>query len=600
MANEEQLAILKRGSEFWNAWRQEHVGSRPSFRRADFSGADLGGANLDGADLRAANLAGTDLRRADLRDADLERADLRHADLGGANLAGADLRHANLRDANLAGADLHDAELGRADLRRADLRGANLAGADLRHANLGGANLRDANLAGANLCDAYLRDANLGGADLRGANLSETDFCRADLRGADLRGVDLRGVALDSADLRGANLNGARLWESDLGEAGFGGANLDGAWLERQPTDAPAPAGSADPASERRQPGTLAARTIAGLVAIAVDGAAAAAKVAAKALAVLREAASQNSNARTTATLPGTADAPLRAMADIVAPDAQPVDAAVFCPPRVTKGSTFLVQVFLYPPGVEREAAAQARETDPGAAHRGRYSLPLDLPPGTRVDVHLEMPGLVVPEPDAVLIWRGRPTANQFEVVVPAGMIAAEAIGRVRFAVAGVPVGTFRFKIEFGEEGSMRAATALREAEAVRYRRAFVSYSSEDRVEVLRRVQAFRIAGLSVFQDLLDLEPGELWERALYREIDACDVFLLFWSRAAAASEWVAREISYVLTLKAGSEDRPPAIQPVPIEGPPVPPPPEALRHLHFNDALLTQIQAAARQAVKG
>ena len=49
-----------------------------------------------------------------------------------------------------------------------------------------------------------------------------------------------------------------------------------------------------------------------------------------------------------------------------------------------------------------------------------------------------------------------------------------------------------------------------------------------DRPEVLRRVQAFRIAGLSVLQDTLDLDPGERWEQELYRQIDTCDVFLLF------------------------------------------------------------------------
>ena len=110
----------------------------------------------------------------------------------------------------------------------------------------------------------------------------------------------------------------------------------------------------------------------------------------------------------------------------------------------------------------------------------------------------------------------------------------------------------------------------------------------------LRRVQAFRIAGISVFQDVLDLDPGQRWERALYREIDLCDVFLLFWSRAAAASEWVAKEIDYALNRKRGDDERPPAIQPVPIEGPPPTPPPAALRHVHFNDALLTHIKAAS------
>jgi hypothetical protein len=276
-----------------------------------------------------------------------------------------------------------------------------------------------------------------------------------------------------------------------------------------------------------------------------------------------------------------------------VAPDAEPVDTAVFSPQQVAKDSVFLIQVFLYPPGAEAKVDDQARKMDAVAERRGTYSLPLDLPRNTRVDLRLVVPNLIVNEADAVRIWRGKPTAAQFEVTAPATAPGTEAIGRIRIAVAGVPAGTLRFKIALAPSGSAVGRGALREAEAVRYRRAFVSHSAQDRAEVLRRVQAFRIAGLSVFQDSLDLEPGERWARALYREIDKCDVFLLFWSRAAAASEWVAKEIAYALARKAGNEDQPPAIQPVPIEGPPPPPPPETLRHLHFNDALLAHIQAA-------
>jgi hypothetical protein len=121
-----------------------------------------------------------------------------------------------------------------------------------------------------------------------------------------------------------------------------------------------------------------------------------------------------------------------------------------------------------------------------------------------------------------------------------------------------------------------------------------VSYSSQDRSEVLRRVQAFKIAGISVFQEILDLDPGERWEKALYHEIDNCDVFLLFWSKAAAASEWVGKEIDYALARRGDNADNPPAIQPVPIEGPPIVPPPARLRDLHFNDALLVHISAAS------
>jgi hypothetical protein len=106
-------------------------------------------------------------------------------------------------------------------------------------------------------------------------------------------------------------------------------------------------------------------------------------------------------------------------------------------------------------------------------------------------------------------------------------------------------------------------------------------------------VQAFRIAGITVFQDVLNLEPGQLWEKQLYREIDRCDVVLLFWSTAAAASPWVAKEIDYALALNRGEVDRLPEIAPVPIEGPPIPPPPERLKHLHFYDALLAHIAVA-------
>lgn len=274
------------------------------------------------------------------------------------------------------------------------------------------------------------------------------------------------------------------------------------------------------------------------------------------------------------------------------APPAEPVDAAVFCPPTVGRATAFLVQVFLYPPALAEVARAEAHAADAGAERRGVLSLPLDVPRGTRIDLRLEMPGLRVDEPDTVLVWRGTLTAAQFDVAVPVDAALGTVIGRIQFSIAGVPAGTLRFRVTVAALATCETARAA-EVAVRRYRRAFVSYSSKDRAEVLRRVQAFRIAGLSVFQDFLDLEPGDRWEHELYREIDDCDVLLLFWSRAAAVSPWVAKEIDYALARKQGQDDRPPDIQPVPIEGPPIPTPPEKLRHLHFNDALLAHIATA-------
>lgn len=61
MANDEHVAILKKGVDAWNKWRRQNVQLiRPDLATANLSGADLSGANLD-----AANLLGVDLTEND-------------------------------------------------------------------------------------------------------------------------------------------------------------------------------------------------------------------------------------------------------------------------------------------------------------------------------------------------------------------------------------------------------------------------------------------------------------------------------------------------------------------------------------------------------
>jgi hypothetical protein len=152
MANEEHVALLKKGVDAWNAWRHENPNIRP--------------------DLIEANLIRAKLNRADLIRAKLDRANLIEADLRGANLSLANLGAANLSLANLGAANLIHAKLNRANLSGADLRGANLG-----LANLGG--------------------ANLSGADLGAATLLQTDFRAADLTGCHVYGVSAWDLKLE-------------------------------------------------------------------------------------------------------------------------------------------------------------------------------------------------------------------------------------------------------------------------------------------------------------------------------------------------------------------------------------------------------------------
>ena len=120
MANEEHVAILKKGVAAWNAWRHENAHIRPDLFEAELSEANLSEANLIRADLiRAdlsrANLSGADLSGADLSRADLSEAPLVSADLTGANLTGSRVYGVSVWRSKLEGAKQQNLVITRID-----------------------------------------------------------------------------------------------------------------------------------------------------------------------------------------------------------------------------------------------------------------------------------------------------------------------------------------------------------------------------------------------------------------------------------------------------------------------------------------------------
>jgi hypothetical protein len=94
-----------------------------------------------------------------------------------------------------------------------------------------------------------------------------------------------------------------------------------------------------------------------------------------------------------------------------------------------------------------------------------------------------------------------------------------------------------------------------------------------------------RVAGIQCFQDVLDLEPGERWEKQLWKRIDESDVLFLFWSDHAKSSRWVGEEWRYGLKQRGLDFIRPVILQRKPFVEPPL-----ELKELHFNDKLLAMI----------
>ena len=254
MVDSSQLALLKKGVQNWNDWREINDSDREiDLRKANLSGVNLTGVDLRSADLSEANLTEVDLRVARLNNANLSGACLNNANLSGARLNNANLNGAVLTNINLNGARLNNANLNGAvltninfngailsgailssvTLRSITLRGATLRSITLSHSDLSGADLSAADLTSANLSEANLSEANLSKAHLREANLNGANLSNANLKNAYLRLAHLREASLDRANLSHANLSNANLSEAYLREVDLSGADLGNICLLR-------------------------------------------------------------------------------------------------------------------------------------------------------------------------------------------------------------------------------------------------------------------------------------------------------------------------------------------------------------------------------
>ena len=223
MANPQHVAVLKKGVQAWNDWRQQNYDLIPDLSDEDLSGLDLSGAILSGAILFDANLSNTSLVEAQMNET---------------NLTNAKLMNANLTRAEMIGAYLEEAELSEAILDEANLSKAWASDANFYNSNLDQAYLEGASLYRVNFTDASLKEAHLSGSQLSETILEGADLRKADLRSCILNNANLRKANLEEAKLSGVNLSGADLAEStlvqaDLSQAIFIETNLTSALFDK-------------------------------------------------------------------------------------------------------------------------------------------------------------------------------------------------------------------------------------------------------------------------------------------------------------------------------------------------------------------------------
>jgi Pentapeptide repeats (8 copies) len=146
-AKEVHRAILRRGAEDWNKWREDNPETRPMLYDEDFS--------------------------KDTFNADLKRANFANANLINTKFIGTDLEEANFHEANLKGAHLNDAKLTRANFCRADLYETDFSGATLVKANLQGTQMAKTIFKGATITDCKVYGMSAWDVNLEDAKQSD-------------------------------------------------------------------------------------------------------------------------------------------------------------------------------------------------------------------------------------------------------------------------------------------------------------------------------------------------------------------------------------------------------------------------------------------
>jgi serine/threonine protein kinase len=267
-------------------------------------------------------------------------------------------------------------------------------------------------------------------------------------------------------------------------------------------------------------------------------------------------------------------------------PSAMLADFSIAAPNLIEAGRHFVLEVWTAPSEQRQAMLEQATRSGRMIEHGNRSGINVDR--DTLITVILKLPDFDVPDPVETLGWNGDIRNVGFIVKAPAALAPGIYPGTVKLMQGQIPFASIVFDLEVvSAEGRGETPRKPLEARLQRIARAFASYASLDRAEVLRRVQGIQAVGTNVFLDIINLRTGHEWEHALYQEIDASDGFFLFWSRNAAQSEWVEREWRYALKRRGLD-----FINPLPLEDPRVVKPPAELSSKHFNDMLLAFIKA--------
>jgi hypothetical protein len=205
------------------------------------------------------------------------------------------------------------------------------------------------------------------------------------------------------------------------------------------------------------------------------------------------------------------------------------------------------------------------------------------LPRGGDVTFVPVLPGCEVNPPHRTFTWNEPVHREEFRIS-PTSVPPGETVrGHLDVYLGALLLAEVNLSIRVEMPGPAAAVrTETQPESARRFERVFLSYSHKDS-QVVDLVESLNILDVEYLRDSQSLRSGENWRDALQRLIRSADRFQLFWSRNSMASEEVANEWRYALSLARVDFIRPVYWETPRPEDPVRQLPPEELDCLHFQ-----------------
>lgn len=208
-----------------------------------------------------------------------------------------------------------------------------------------------------------------------------------------------------------------------------------------------------------------------------------------------------------------------------------------------------------------------------------------ELSRGEHVGLILQCENLYIDTPYQALQWDRRNHVAIFNARAQPNLAAHASANTLYIFKKGFPIGQIDFTITLDASATTPRDATIRQHKkltldsvkeytkglivaesgfsAVRYTRAFVSYSQKDTEEMALFCAGLDTSGIEIGIDRLHFRTGEDWDEQAKRLINKCDIFFLLWSPNAAKSPAVDDEIKYAVDTR--NQNGRPHIHPVVI-----------------------------------